>query len=519
MVAFRFAIVSLLVTSSAAFTATPSLTPRSSSLRMSDGSFDFDVAIIGCGVGGHGAALHSRAQSLKTAVFSGQDVGGTCVNRGCVPSKALLAASGRVREMRNAKHLEELGIEVEGEVKYSREGIAAHAKNLANRVKGNLEASLVGLGVDVIEGRGVLTGKPNEVKDALTGKIYTAKNIILAPGSVPFVPPGVTVDEITVCTSDGALELPYVPQWVAIIGSGYIGLEFSDVYTALGSEVTFIEALDDLMPTFDREIAKQAERLLIRERPIDYRTGVFAAEVTPGVPGVKPVTIKMIDAKTKEHVETIEVDAAMVATGRVPNTANMGLEEMGIETQRGFVPVNEKMQVLTKFEDGQVIPGVYCIGDANGKMMLAHAASAQGISAIENIVGRTHVVDHNAVPAACFTHPEISMVGPTEEQAREMAEKEGWELGKSQGSFRANSKALAEGESAGMAKVLFNKGTGKVVAVHIIGLHAADLIQECANAVAAGTTVQELSMMVHTHPTLSEVMDEAFKGAVGMSAH
>ena len=177
MVAFRFAIVSLLVTSSAAFTATRPSFPRSSSssLRMSDGSFDFDVAIIGCGVGGHGAALHSRAQSLKTAVFSGQDVGGTCVNRGCVPSKALLAATGRVRDMKNAKHLEELGIEVEGEVTYSREGIAAHAKNLANRVKGNLEASLVGLGVDVIEGRGVLTGKPHEVKDELTGKVYTAK--------------------------------------------------------------------------------------------------------------------------------------------------------------------------------------------------------------------------------------------------------------------------------------------------------------------------------------------------------
>jgi len=175
MVAFRFAVVSLLVTSSAAFTATPSFTKRSSSLRMSDGSYDFDVAIIGCGVGGHGAALHSRAQSLKTAVFSGQDVGGTCVNRGCVPSKALLAASGRVRDMRNSQHLGELGIEVDGEVKFSREGIAAHAKNLANRVKGNLEASLVGLGVDVIEGRGVMTGKPNEVKDELTGKVYTAK--------------------------------------------------------------------------------------------------------------------------------------------------------------------------------------------------------------------------------------------------------------------------------------------------------------------------------------------------------
>ncbi len=214
----------------------------------------------------------------------------------------------------------------------------------------------------------------------------------------------------------------------------------------------------------------------------------------------------------------MEVDAAMIATGRVPNTANMGLEAMGIETKRGFVAVNEKMQVLNK-EGGEVVPHVYCIGDANGKMMLAHAASAQGISAVENIAGREHVVNHNAIPAACFTHPEISMVGPTEEQCRELSEKEGWTLGKSQGSFRANSKALAEGEGAGMAKVLFNKDTGKVVAVHIIGLHAADLIQECANAVAAGTTVQELSMMVHTHPTLSEVMDEAFKGAVGMSSH
>ena len=146
-----------------------------SALFAEDGDFDFDVAIIGCGVGGHGAALHSRGQKLKTAVFSGEDVGGTCVNRGCVPSKALLAASGRVREMRNDQHLKDLGIEVKGEVEFSREGIANHAKNLANRVKGNLEASLVGLGVDVIEGRGVLTGKPHEVKDEKTGKVYKAK--------------------------------------------------------------------------------------------------------------------------------------------------------------------------------------------------------------------------------------------------------------------------------------------------------------------------------------------------------
>ena len=182
-------------------------------------------------------------------------------------------------------------------------------------------------------------------------------------------------------------------------------------------------------------------------------------------------------------METLEVDACMVATGRVPNTKNLGLEDRGIETNRGFVAVNEYMQVLNQAENGQVVPNVYCIGDANGKLMLAHAASAQGISAVENIVGRKHAVNHLAVPAACFTHPEISMVGLTEEQAVAASEKEGWSLGKSMGSFRANSKALAEGEGNGMVKVLFDKDSRLVKGVHIIGLHAADLIQECANAV------------------------------------
>jgi dihydrolipoamide dehydrogenase len=227
----------------------------------------------------------------------------------------------------------------------------------------------------------------------------------------------------------------------------------------------------------------------------------------------------MIDAKTKEHVETLELDAVMIATGRVPNTNDLGLDSIGVETNRGFIAVDEHMRVKTNAEDGDIVPNVYAIGDCNGVMMLAHAASAQGISAVENICGRAHSVDHQAVPAACFTHPEIGMVGMTEEQAVKKAEEEGWELGKSQGSFRANSKALAEGEGAGIAKVLFNKETEQIVGVHIIGIHAADLIQECANAMSAKTTVRELAMVVHTHPTLCEVLDEAFKGAVGMSSH
>mmetsp|Transcript_20911 Transcript_20911/g.27490 ORF Transcript_20911/g.27490 Transcript_20911/m.27490 type:complete len:530 (+) Transcript_20911:134-1723(+) len=486
------------------------------SLRMAD-DFDYDLLIVGCGVGGHGAALHARSCGLKTAVFSGKDIGGTCVNRGCVPSKALLAAAGRVREMKDEHHLKSFGITI-GDVSYDRQAVADHANQLANKVKGGLEGSLKNLDVDIIDGAGVLTGKPNEVKDTSSGKVYTAKDIILAPGSIPMVPPGVTIDDKTVFTSDGALKLETVPEYVAIVGSGYIGLEFSDVYTALGSEVTFIEALPDMMPTFDREIARLADRLLIKPRPIDFRTGVFASEVIPGVPGEKPVIIKMIDANTKEHKETIEVDACMIATGRVPNTKGLGLETMGIETVRGFIQVNEKMQVKTG-PDGDVIPGLWCIGDANGLLMLAHAASAHGVSAVENIVGRPHVVNHQAIPAACFTHPEIAMVGLTEEQAKEDAKEKGYELGKATGSFKANSKALAENEGDGIAKVLFNKETEEIVGVHIIGIHAADLIQECANAVAAGSTVRELAMMVHTHPTLCEVLDEAFKAAVGRKAH
>merc|ERR1719487_1888147 len=495
--------------------AAPVVARAAAPVMMADDT-DFDLVIVGCGVGGHGAALHAVSKGLKVAVVAGGDVGGTCVNRGCVPSKALLSAAGRVREIGDAKHLADFGITTGG-VSYDRQKVADHANNLASKVARNLGGSLDALGITTFPEKGELVS-PTEVNLVGAGKTITGKNVILATGSVPFVPPGVETDGKTVFTSDEALKLEWVPDWIAIIGSGYIGLEFSDVYTALGSEVTFIEAMPRIMFFFDKQIAQLAERLLVRPRKIDYRTNVFASKVTPGIPGVKPVTIEMIDANTKELVETLEVDACMVCTGRSPYSKTLGLESMGIETFRGFVQVDEKMRVLDK-PDGEIVPNLYCIGDANGKMMLAHAASAHGVSAIENIIGNNHVVDHDAVPAACFTHPEVAFVGLNEEQAKERAEKDGFELGKSVGHFRANSKALAEGEGDGIAKVLFNKGTGKLLGVHIIGIHAADLIQECSNAVAAGTTVEELSMMVHTHPTLCEVLDEAFKGAVGRVAH
>ena len=483
--------------------------------KMTMHAYDYDVAIVGCGVGGHGAALHARAMGLKTCVLSGGDVGGTCVNRGCVPSKALLAAAGRIREMKNDMHLKSLGITLPGGAEYDREGVAAHAKQLVAKVRGGLEGSLKNLGVDVIPE--VASYKGPHTLDA-GGKEVTAQDIILAPGSIPFVPPGVEMDGQTVYTSDEALDLDHVPEYVAIIGSGIIGLEFADVYTALGSEETFIEAVDTLMPAFDREIARVAERLLLTPRGIDYRTGVFASKVSPGKRGEKPVIIETIDAKTKNPVETFEVDACLVATGRIANTKSLKLEDAGIDLVRGVVQVDDTMRVLDK-AGGAVVPNLYCIGDANGIQMLAHTASAQGISAVENICGRTHKVDHQSIPAACFTHPEVAQVGLDEAAAKAQAEEHGFELGKAVSHFRANSKALAENEGDGIVKILFNKDTDQIIGAHIIGLHAADLIQEIANAKHAKVPIKDLAFTTHTHPTLSEVVDAAFKEAVGMHAH
>ncbi|PSF37511.1 dihydrolipoyl dehydrogenase [Aphanothece hegewaldii CCALA 016] len=469
--------------------------------------FDYDLVIIGAGVGGHGAALHAVKCGLKTAIIEAKDMGGTCVNRGCIPSKALLAASGKVRELKDTSHLNGLGIQVK-DIRFDEGAIANHATNLVNKIRGDLTNSLKRLNVDMIKGWGKVIDihKVSVLSDS-GEKIITACNIMLCPGSIPFVPPGIEIDHQTVFTSDEAVKLESVPQWVAIIGSGYIGLEFSDIYTALGSEVTMIEALDTLMPGFDPDISKLAERILIKPRDIETHVGVLAKTVKPGT----PVVIELADMKTKEIIDTIEVDACLVATGRIPATKNLGLENVGVTIdRRGFIPVDDRMAVL---KEGEPIPHLWAVGDATGKMMLAHAASGQGVIAVENICGRHKTIDYRSIPAAAFTHPEISYVGLTEPQARELGEKEGFAVATAKTYFKGNSKALAEGETEGMAKVVYRKDTGELLGVHIIGIHASDLIQEAANAIAQRRSVQTLSFNIHAHPTLSEVLDEAFKRA------
>ena len=472
-----------------------------------EGEFDFDLIVIGAGYGGFDAAKHGAEKGLRTAIIESRDLGGTCVNRGCVPSKALLAASGRVRELGDRTHLKQFGISA-GALSFDRQGIADHAAQLVATIRSNLGKALERAGVTILKGVGSLDGPQRVALREASGieRRLKARDVVIATGSDPFVPPGISTDGVTVFTSDDAIKLESLPPWLAIIGSGYIGLEFADVYTALGCEVTMVEALDRVMPTFDPDIAKLAARKLIEGRDIETRVGVFASKVTPG----NPVRIELVDAKNRELVEVLEVDAVLVATGRVPVSAELNLSSVGVETERGFIPVDGGMRVLA---GGEPVPHLWAVGDVTGKMMLAHTAAAQGMVAVENICGAERIVDYRSIPAATFTHPEIGSVGLSEQEAKELAAAEGFELGSVRSYFKANSKALAELESDGLMKLLFRKDNGEVLGAHIYGLHAADLIQEVANAIARRQSVRTLAYEVHTHPTLSEVVEVAYKQA------
>ncbi|WP_413293912.1 dihydrolipoyl dehydrogenase [Prochlorococcus sp. MIT 0603] len=474
---------------------------------MSKTNFDFDLIVLGAGYGGFDAAKHAAAHGLKVGIIESREMGGTCVNRGCVPSKALLAASGKVRDLADKDHLSKLGIHA-APIRFERQKIADHANNLVSNVRDNLTKALERSGVSILRGQGRLEGHQRVGLRENNGvdRILSAKNVIIATGSDPFVPPGIEIDSRTVFTSDEAVSLEWLPRWIAIIGSGYIGLEFADIYTALGCEVTMIEALERVMPTFDPDIAKMASRKLIEGRDIDAKANVLASKVSPGC----PVKIELSDINTREMVEELEVDAVLVATGRVPSSKNLNLKSVSVETNRGFIPIDESMRVLVK---GQPLPNLWAVGDVTGKLMLAHTAAAQGTIAVENILGNHREIDYKSIPAATFTHPEISSVGFSETEAKEESSKEGFELGIVRSYFKANSKALAELESDGLMKLLFRKDTGEVLGAHIYGLHAADLIQEVANALSRKQNVVDLSLEVHTHPTLSEVVEVAYKQA------
>ncbi|MEC4676853.1 MAG: dihydrolipoyl dehydrogenase [Nitrospirota bacterium] len=455
------------------------------------------LTIIGAGPGGYVAAIKAAQSGASVTVIEDTDVGGTCLNRGCIPTKALVASSEMLAK---AKESDKFGIEISGDIKPNFSKIIERKNRIVSTQVKGIRGLFKSWGVVLKEGRGSLVSA-NEVeitlKDGSTGK-FDSDRIIIATGSRPARIPGFPFDGENIITSDEALELTEIPQSLLIIGAGVIGCEFACIYRELGSEVTMVEMLPRAVATEDQEVSSLLEKEF-RKKKIKLHTGVKVEKVEKKEDGVH---VFLSDGKE------LIAEKVLVSIGRSLNSDNIGLEKAGVSRgARGEITVNEKMETN--------IPGIYAIGDVTGGMMLAHIASKQGIIAAQNAVGMNEVMDYSVVPAAIFTSPEIASVGLREHQAVEKGIK--FRTGRFQ--FRALGKAHAIGEIAGFIKIISEESTDKILGVHIIGPHASDLIHEAAVALKAGLTARDIAGTIHAHPTLSEGVMESAEDVHGEAIH
>ena len=440
-----------------------------------------DIIIIGAGPGGYETAVSAARRGLKVALIERGELGGTCLNRGCIPTKTLCRSAEVAVNMREAAAF---GVELpEGNVSINYAAIAQRKDDVVAQLRSGVAELLKG--VEVIKGEASFVS-PGEV--SVDGVVYSAPRIIIATGSAPARLP-IPGAELAM-TSDELLAMTSLPASVVIIGAGVIGLEFASVINAFGVKVTVVEFCREVLPPFDAEVAKRL-RMSLKRRGIDILTDT---RVTSIEPGMKVTCV----AKGKE--KTIEAEAVLMAVGRRP-VLPPGLEAMGVSLNRGAVVVNDAMEVQW---DNPGVAGdtkLYAIGDVNGRCMLAHAATAQG----EIVLGEKRNLD--VIPSAVFTMPECAMVGLTEEQcvARGLEVK----IGKA--TFRANGKAVAMGETDGMVKIISAASTGRLLGCHICGPHAADLVQEAATVMTAGLPAVTIADAIHSHPTLGETVRDAAK--------
>ncbi len=455
------------------------------------------LTIIGAGPGGYVAALKAAQLNAQVTVIEDTEVGGTCLNRGCIPTKALVASA---EALHKAKNIEEFGIEVTGDINPNLSKIMERKnKIVSTQVKG-IRSLFKSWGINLIEGRGmILTPEKVEVqkKDNTTEIIETDK-IIIATGSRPAQIPIFPFDGEHIMSSDDALNIKSIPKSLIIIGAGVIGCEFACIFKELGTEVTMVEMMPRAVSTEDPEISEILEKEL-KKKKIKLMTGVRVERVEGQHDGIH---VYLADGKE------LVAEKLLVSIGRSLNTENIGLEAVGIKKgTRGEVVVNEKMETN--------IEGIYAIGDVTGGILLAHTASKQGIVAACNACGKEKKYDSSVVPAAIFTSPEIGSVGLREHQAEE----KGINIKTGHFQFRALGKAHAMGEIAGMIKIVADADTDKVLGVHIIGPHASDLVHEGALAMKAGLTVKEVADMIHAHPTLAEGLMEAAEDVHGEAIH
>lgn len=457
----------------------------------------FDIAVIGSGPGGYVAALKAAQMGARTAIIEQHPFfGGTCLNWGCIPSKALLATSELVHRVHSAG---EYGVNISGQVSVDWGRMQSRKDGVLKTLRGGIKGLLGARKVSTFHGRGRIDGAGRIVvagKDGDTQQL-AARNIILATGSVPTTIPGWPTDCNFVCTSDEALHWKDLPRRVLIVGGGVIGCEFACMLQPLGVEVTIVEMLPRLLGPMDESLASELAKVL-KSRGIRIITGVKIQDVA-----VKDDRV----IATLGDGQTLEVDRVLVSVGRKPVTKDIGLESVGISAgDRGFLQVNDRMETA--------IPGVYAIGDVNGQMMLAHAASAHGVTAVETALGAGNGF-HAPIPQCVYTFPEVAGVGITEATAREQG------LPISIGRFPLGhlGKALAAGEPEGFVKVVRHRETDELLGVHMIGHSATEVIMTASVLLHHRVAVHDIVETVFAHPTISESIREASEDALGMGLH
>jgi dihydrolipoamide dehydrogenase len=458
----------------------------------------YDVIVIGGGPGGYVGAIRAAQLGLKVACVEKRDtLGGTCLNVGCIPSKALLSASEKYHE---AGHkLKDMGVII-GDLKLDLPGMMGHKNKVVDANTKGIEFLFKKNKVDWLKGFGKITA-PNTVD--VDGKTYIAKHIVIATGSDVISLPNIKIDEDKIVSSTGALELKSVPTSMIVIGGGVIGLEMGTVWNRLGTKVTVVEYMDRILAGMDGEISKEAQKILGKQG-LEFKLSAKVLSATPDSKGVSVV----VEPAAGGAQETLHADIVLMAVGRKAYTDGLGLDAVGVERdERGRIKVNHH------FESN--IKGIYAIGDVIAGPMLAHKAEEEGVVLAEMIAGQSGHIDYNLIPGVVYTWPEVAQIGQTEEQLKQNGVN--YKVGKFP--FSANGRARAMGCTDGFVKILADARTDKVLGVHIIGPEAGTLIAECGIAMEFGASSEDIARTCHAHPTLEEAVKEAALAVLGRAVH
>jgi dihydrolipoamide dehydrogenase len=454
----------------------------------------YDIIVLGGGPGGYVAAIKAGQLGQKVALIEKDNVGGVCLNWGCIPTKAMLKTAKVYKQF---LHAENYGLEItdKSTIKVDLSTIKKRKDKVVKRLTGGVRGLLKKAGVTVYDGFGTVID-PQTVE--VNGETLSTKNLILATGSHPFIPPIPGMDELMKSgrglTAKEILDLDKLPESLVIIGGGVIGVEFATLYSTLGVTVTMIEMDKNILRLIDGEV-RQAYVKLLKNKNLTIINEGKVTTITD--------TDVIYEKDGKEH--SVSSDYVLVSIGTKPNLK--GLESLNLETDRNGVVTNNRLETN--------VPGVYAIGDMNGKMMLAHVASAEGLVAVENIIGKDEEINYERVPSGIYGFPEIAYVGLTEEEAKER----GLDYKVSIFPLSANGKALAEGDADGFIKIIADKEYGELIGMHILGPHATDMIAEAVTTMELEGTVYELSKAIHPHPTLSEIVMEAAHGVIDKPIH